>query len=319
MSREPSFEQRECPVEILLQIFEEVHCIAPAYDLRLVSRQFNILVHPIVYRHVKLNKTLVKCFEVDDDHEIPPKVVDARRRVRNALSTFTRQITIREVLNWASVVSLLSSLRTFNHLQWSFRKTEGPISSQPVHIPQCILDGLAERWPIVQISVENMRSLFFSDASYLPHNRLTSFKMQGALGHPQQAGPTLKNLLLEFRQLKVLHLLDIVYGKRFIDEDIGQHERLPAVEELFLQSYFWLHSSGVATTFWNWSRLTSLRLEKVFIVNFLETVPPECLAQLRSFVTDGHCQSQVDHTKVRFLHAMLPRLISQDRVSQLKD
>ena len=316
MSREPSLEQRGCPVEILLQIFEDVHRIAPAssYDLRLVSRQFNSLVHPIVYRHVKLNDTLVNCFEVDDDLEMSSEVVDLRRRVRNAISTFTRQISIREALDWASVVSLLSSLKTLNHLHWSFWNKMGPLSSQ--QIPQCVLDGLAERWPNVQVSVENSRFCYICDASSLPSARLVSFKMQGTLGHPsRQAGPTLKRILLGAHQLKVLHLLDIPSGKRFIDENIGQGEILPAVEELFLQGYFWLHSPSVATTFWNWSKLTSLRLEKVFIVNFLVTVLPECLTQLRSFVTDGHCQSAVDHTKVRVLHAMLARLLSQECVS----
>lgn len=313
--------QRNCPVEILLQIFEDVHRIAPAslYDLRLASRPFNSLVHPIIYRHLELNNALVECFEVDNDRKSAPEVVAVKRRVRNAISTFTRQITIREVLNWASVVSLLSSLKTFNHLHWSFWKKEGPLAYREVQIPQCVVDGLAERWPNVHISVENSRCESFGDISYLPPARLVSFKMQGTLGYPlRQAGPKLKRILLEFDQLKVLHLLDLRLGNRFIDEDIGQSEILPAVEELFLQGYIWQHSLKIATSFWNWSRLTSLRLEKVLIVNFLETVSPEHLLQLQSFVTDGHCESATEHTKVRVLHAILLTLIPQECVSQLK-
>ena len=310
MSDETHLELRGCPADVLLLIFEEVHRIAPAslYDLRLASRKFNILVHPIIYRHVKLNNTLVRCFEVENEPEIPSEAVDLRRRVRTAMCTFTRQITINEALNWASVVNLLLSLKTLNHLHWSFWKKEGWFSHNPIQIPQSILDGLAERWPSAQISVDDLRLNSIVAISSIPPARLVSFKLQGAVPRREerQVGPTLKNTLMACDKLKVFHLLNVRSGFWFIDEDIGHSESLPALEELFLQGYFWLHSPAIATSFWNWTRLTSLRLENVLIVNFLETVSPEYLLRLQSFVTDGHCQSAVEHMKVRVLHLQSP-------------
>lgn len=316
MSGESPLKRRGCPGDILLLIFEEVHRTAPASlrDLRLASRQFNVLVHPIIYRHVKLNNTLVKCFEVDDEPKIPLEVMDVRRRVRSAICTFTRQITVKEVLNWESVVTLLLSLKNLNHLHWSFWTMEEPHAHWPVRIPQIVLDGLAERWPSAQVSVDNLRFDSSLAISSLPATRLVSFDMQRP---SHQVGPTLKNTLLKCNQLKVLHLLDVRSECRFIDEDIEQSERLPAVEELFLQGYLWLHSPSVATNFWSWSRLTCLRLKKVFIVNFLETVSPKNLTQLRFFITDGHCQSAVDHTKVSVLHMIYPRLVPISKTTRL--
>lgn len=290
--------QRGCPADVLLLMFEEVYVTAPATlrALRLASRQFNVLVIPLVYRHLKLNDALVKCFEVDDEPSVPTEDVDARRRVKSAICAFTRQITINKALKWASVVNLVLSLDKFHHLHWSFWE-----DYRPTRIPQSVLDSLAERWPAADFSVDNLASkLDIRDSlSSLPPTNLVSLRFQGVLRRRvNPAEHTLKNTLLKCDRLEILHLLDVQSGSRFMDEEIGQSERLPAVSEIYLQGYFWLHSPQTAISFWDWSRLTSLRLKKVFIVNFLETVLPENLLQLRSLITDGHCQSAVDHPKV---------------------
>lgn len=305
MSRQLPLQQRECPADILLLIFEEVYCTAPATlrDLRLASRKFNVLVDPIVYRHLKLNHLLVKCFKVDDAPNVSPQVVvDARRRVRSAICLFTRQITINEAsdraLDWASVVNLLLSLKKFNHLYWSWRKEGLECHNRPSRIPPGVLISLAERWPSAQISVDSLSSTYgLDDFSYLRPTRLVSLRLEG-VRRRRFYNQTLKETLLACDQLKALHLLDVQTGSQFKDKEIYQSERLPAVEELFLQGYNWLHSPNIATSFWNWSRLTSLRLERVSIINFLDSVSPENLLQLRSLITDGYCQSAVDHTRV---------------------
>ena len=260
MKVKSSFQQGECPADVLLLIFEYVYHTAPASlrDLRLASRRFNILVNPIHYRHLELSAAVVKCFQ---ELNGPPEVVDARRRIRSAICTFTRQITINEALNWAPVVSLLLSLQSFHHLNWSFWSKESSAYNASTRIPQVVVDSLAERWPTAKISVDNLFSSSDPDDgfSYLPHSNLVSLKLKGVLrGRPNhnQVGWAIKNNLLKCDQLKVLYLQIMQSGSRFMDEDIEQNERLPAVEELCLAGYFWLHSPSIATSFWNWTRLT---------------------------------------------------------------
>ena len=292
-------------------IFEEVYSTAPASlrNLRLVSRQFNVLINPIVYRHLKLNKAFAKMFEVDSESVGPPEVADARRRVKSAICTFTRQVTIDEALDWSLVVNLLLSLVTFHHLNWSFSKmARYPFSGQRSsrmgnRMPQSILNCLAERWPRASLSVENLCLNLYSidEVCSLHLKTLVFLKLHTTFFWRLINQQALKTFLMQLNRLKVLHFLNVQPGSRFLDEEIAESERLPAVEELFLQGYFWLHSPSVATNFWDWSNLTSLRLEKVFIINFLDSVSPENLLRLRSLITDGHCESAVDHTKVSVL------------------
>ena len=298
----------EYPTEILLLIFEQLHCIAPdsLRHVRLASRFFNALVTPIVYRHVKLNTALVKCFKVYDDGKIAPGHLQTR--AANAIRTFTRQITIDRKLDWSSVVNMLSSLDQFHHLNWGFWTDSGAFDRR---VPQSMLNCLAERWPSASISASSDFTIT-DDFTFLPPGNLESLKITVAVQRPfQRIEDRLKNFLLQCDRLKVLHLLDMKYQTRFLDQKILINERLPAIEELFLQGYFWLHPPGSA--FWNMSRLTSLRLEKVFIINFLESILPEDLRQLRSLETDGHCASAVDHTKVSVLHVIHPPLVPVPR------
>ena len=312
MSGQPPLPHEGCPGDILLLIFEDLYRTAPASlrVVRLASRQFNILVIPIVYRHVKLNIELLNCFEVDHKSNDPPEVVEARMRVRHAICNFTRQITIDKPVDWLLTVTLLQSLHKFHRLNWSFWNKETFFTHWTSNqILQRILDCLTESWPSANISVDDVYSgLDYNDeVSSLPPTNVVSLKMQAGLLRPwHRVERTFKTFLLQCHQLNVFHLLSVRSGTRFKDEEMEQRDRLPAVEQLFLQGYLWIHSPRTANTFWDWSRLTSLRLEKVFIINFLESVLPANLLQLRSLVTDGHCESTVDHTKVSVLQVMVP-------------
>ena len=316
MSGNLPLQQRDCSADILLLIFEEIYATAPATlrDLRLASRKFNLLVNPIIYRHLELNNALVQCFEVYDELNVRPKVASVRKSVRSAICAFTRQITINKALDWASVANLLWSLEKFNHLYWFSWEMERPlVHNRTNRIPQNILNCLAERWPCAQVSVDGLSSSFdVTDFSFGPLTRLASLKLQGVLcqrwRRDNKFGRTLKENLLKCSQLKVLHLLDAQSGCPFMDDEIHQSERLPAVEELFLQGYTWQHCRDIANNFWNWSRLTSLRLENVSIIDFLESVSPENLLQLRSLIMGGYCQRDVDHTRVSVLPMLTPVL-----------
>ena len=306
---DPSREGR-CPPEILLLIFEQLHCNAPAScgAVRLASKQFKVLVDPIVYRHLKLNSALVKCFDLDDEPNVSQDIVDMRRSIASAICTFTRQITIDRALNWSLVVSMLLSLDQFHHLNWHFWETKGYFYyARPSQTLQSIFCSMAKRWPSANLSVSLSSSHDALDEfKYLTFaTNLVSLKQ----GTNILSRGSFKTFLLQCDQLNVLHLFNLRSGARFLDEEIGRSERLPPIEELFLQGYDWRHSPSIASSFWNWSRLTSLRLEKVSIIDFLESVSPENFLQLRSLITDGHCQNPADNTRATNLMIKLVRAI----------
>ena len=309
-----SWRKGPLPAEILLQIFEQLRCNAPASlgAVRLVSKQFKVLVDPIVYRHLKLNKALVKCFDLDDESKVSQDVVNARRRIASAICTFTRHITIDRALNWSLVVSILLSLDQFHHLNWHFWGTRAYLhhrgQSQTL---QSIFSSIAKRWPSATLSVNGFSSkpdTFYHSKSLPFATRLVSLK------HTQYPSDllnrsSLKTFLLQCDQLNVLHLFNLQSSAEFLDEEIDRSERLPPIEELFLHGYVWQHSPSIATGFWNWSRLTSLRLEKVPIIQFFESVSTENFRQLRSLITDGHCQNPAEYTRATDLMIKLVRAI----------
>ena len=313
VSHSPS-QQQEYPAEILLLIFEQLHCIAPASlrDVRLASRLFDALATPIIYRHVILTRALVKCFKEDDDQKSGPG--DVRTRAGNAIRSFTRQITINRKLDWSSVVNMLLCLDKFDHLNWCFWTNSDLSTKRSIRVPPSVLNCLAERWPSASISASSDFGL--ADlVTHLPPDKLDSLKLSDLRRFRSKLSERpLRNFLLQCDRLKVLHLLNVHSRARFLDEEIAMSERLPALEELVLQGYFWLHSPKIA--FWNFSRLTSLRLEKVLIINFLKSILPGDLLQLRSLETDGHCESAVDHKKVSVLRVIHSPLAPVPRESE---
>ena len=307
-------QRKACPADILLLIFEELHFTAPAslHNVRLASRQFNVLVEPIVYRHLKVNKAILQCFKERDETYDPPELVNARKRVRSAMCTFTRRIAINKAFDWSSVVNMLLCLDQFHHLNWSFWRRESSSVRRSNCIPQDILDCLTEHWPSATFSLDTTNSSTSESIDAiqsLPPTNLISLTLQKDLR--RRFNPAVGTLK------KVLHLLALCPGSRFVAEDIEECEKLPHINQLVLQGHCWLHCPKIANSFWNWSRLTSLKLEKVFIIDFLESVLPENLIQLRSFVTDGHCESAGDQTKVSVLGLMHPRVVPRLRTSRL--
>ena len=104
-----------------------------------------------------------------------------------------------------------------------------------------------------------------------------------------QNSSILRGLMQQNGRLETLHLIASNKNAAIMDQDIRAHDRMPPIKELLLQKYFWTHSAHVAVNFWNWSKLVHLELKVVPIINFLQTVKPENLVQLRAFLTDGHC------------------------------
>ena len=316
MSDHVSSRKGRLPAEILLLIFEQLHSNAPASlgAVRLASKEFKVLADPIVYRHLKLNKALVKSFDLDDELDdelyVSQDVMNTRRRTASAICTFTREITIDRPLNWSPVLLILLSLDQFHHLNWHFWGKERDFCrTRQSQTLQSIFSSVAKRWPSAKLSVNGLISTSVNDLipSYdaigqfksLPFaTNFLSVKQETAQYPPNPLNrSSLKTFLLQCDQLNVLHLFNLQSGAEFLDEEIGWGERLPPIEELFLNGYVWRHSPSIATIFWNWSRLTSLRLEKVSIIDFIESVSPENFLQLRSLITDGHCQNPAEYAR----------------------
>lgn len=305
------------PSDILLLIFKELaHAESRSLrGFRIASRQLDYLITPLVYRHVKVTERIAECFKsklvttISDDS---PVTCVTGESIRASIRAHTRSLAIDLSLQWTSVVSLLLHVNRLDQLLWSFsRSCPETRSPWPIatRFPQ-VLDALKEKWPEVQISLDNTHSnpVFSSDLTSILPLKIVSLKMDNSF-RPFDSTST-KDLLLASRHLKVLHLRQRFPACRLIEEEIKQHERMPAVEELSLQGYFW-HNTSSAISFWNWSKLTSLTLEKVFIVNFLGSVPPSDLAQLRYLVTDGHCESPSDHPVATNLMAALVRNVTR--------
>lgn len=101
---------------------------------------------------------------------------------------------------------------------------------------------------------------------------------------------SLKQLLLGKENLETLHLECAGQEVSVRDSQIKSSERMPAVKELYLCGYNWIHSPVTAVQFWNWTKITHLNLRRVSMVPFLETVKSEHLINLRTFKTDGYCR-----------------------------
>jgi hypothetical protein len=113
-------------------------------------------------------------------------------------------------------------------------------------------------------------------------------------GHadPDLNGLEVKKLLLNMKQMKVLHLKAFKSEATMSDSNIFAADRLPALEELVLHGYDWQFSAITAVTFWDWTKITHLELIRVTILPFLRTVPPENLLHLKTFVSDSFSERE---------------------------
>ena len=96
----------------------------------------------------------------------------------------------------------------------------------------------------------------------------------------------LKRMLLASPNMETFDMISKHSGNVGIDWDIRDGEKLPPFKDLTLQDICWYFSPIEAVTFWDWSRISHLRMTGVHIIDFLRTVTPEYLSGLRTFETD---------------------------------
>ena len=96
----------------------------------------------------------------------------------------------------------------------------------------------------------------------------------------------LKNMLLASPNMESFDMISTHCRDVGVNWDIREGEKLPPFKNLKLRDICWYFSPVEAVTFWDWSRITHLRMTGVDIIDFLRTVPPEYLSGLRTFETD---------------------------------
>ncbi|KAK7748365.1 hypothetical protein SLS62_008628 [Diatrype stigma] len=115
----------------------------------------------------------------------------------------------------------------------------------------------------------------------------------------------LQRLLLQARRLQTLDYRDSGQGTHFSfppssfaltatgdGDDNGERMlRLPALEELTLQSYDWDHDATDSAAHWDFSRLRALQLIDVPALPFLTAVPPRALRGLQALRCDDRSPS----------------------------
>ena len=123
--------------------------------------------------------------------------------------------------------------------------------------------------------------------------------------------------ILASQALLTLHLAGSRHCSPFRDRDVKSGDRMPPIQELVLDTYYWGHSPRVAVEFWNWTRLTHLELRNVCVLRFLTTVPPHHLVQLRNLVLDPCCGRTEQPETSDLILALLKKIVRLERL-QLK-
>lgn len=124
----------------------------------------------------------------------------------------------------------------------------------------------------------------------------------------EHTAEVVKSLLLSSPGLGTLSLVshNVVTPFQFQDGFINTNEQLPAVKEVTLTEYRWIHSGRTASHFWNFSKVVKLVLTNVKMSQFIRAVEAERTLQLPSFAAPGSrflSDSNIIHNFVSGMHA----------------
>lgn len=115
----------------------------------------------------------------------------------------------------------------------------------------------------------------------IPTDALTSLQLAAPAPPLISQLDLLRKLLSRTARLESFHYRERGQGTAFRFE---HGERLPAVNDLLLQSYQWTHSADEVKEHWQLSNLTSLQLIDVSVFRFLSSVRFEDLAKINRLV-----------------------------------
>jgi hypothetical protein len=239
--------------------------------VRLVSRGFNDLALPVAYRYLTLNKALVES--------------GARTRYPAAfryIETHTQHIIATSDLDPIGVTAVLWQVKRLQSIRWCYVYRE--LCAKGMWLPSEILAPHLPRFPKAKLFVENLplndnrRQTHQGYTEAIPAELLVSLKLANPAPPLTTKLTSLKRLLVSSTRLETLHYKDRGQGTSFkFDAD----ECMPPVMDLSLKSYDWNHTAEEVARHWNISQLQSLELVSVPIWNFLVSVDPLALRNLR--------------------------------------
>lgn len=128
-------------------------------------------------------------------------------------------------------------------------------------------------------------------AKAIPARLLVSLEILSSSPHLTTKLASLKTLLLQANNLRTLHYAGRGQGTNF---QLEGDERLPALTNLYLQSYDWNHSADCVRRHWDFSQIRSLRLVSMPIFEFLDAVEFNDLSNLHTLHVDDFSAHRSD-------------------------
>ncbi|CAM1501600.1 Fc.00g035840.m01.CDS01 [Cosmosporella sp. VM-42] len=232
-------------------------------SLRLVSRRFDAIAMPIVYRNLTLNERLV--------------AQNAEIRYPTAfqhIAFHTNHVVISSDLNPEGITRVLLRIQRLTSVRWLY--IGDTFDTASIWVPSDVLNLELARFRNTKLHVENLPLQEFNGHLHdaytraIPGRLLASLKLAGPSPALTARLGSLKHLLLQSPRLQTLHYEDRGQGTSFV---LGSNERMPAITNLRMRSYNWNHTGEDVRRHWDFSRIESLELVSVPLYNFLASVP----------------------------------------------
>ncbi|KAK8099408.1 uncharacterized protein PG998_012649 [Apiospora kogelbergensis] len=250
-------------------------------NTRLLSTRFNAIATPIKYEFLRLTKRIIA---PESSLYLPCALQNAYR--------YTRHVEVASDLDPTRVKQLLGGVHRLLSVRWKY--VRGEFCRGGMYVPSDILSCHHIDQNKTKLYVDDLPLRDFGsepEDTYLraiPTNILTSLKMGNPTPPLTTRLESLKQLLLHSRRLDTFHYNDRGQGTRL---EFADGERLPAFQELVLQSYDWNHTAQDVARHWDFSRLRLLKLIDVPIFEFLRSVPFDRLLDLEEL----HCEDFSAH------------------------
>ncbi|KAH8878892.1 hypothetical protein GQ53DRAFT_834608 [Thozetella sp. PMI_491] len=258
--------------EVLFGIFEALHDREDLVGVRCVCRRFDAIATSVFYRTVSLNARI-----------IGKQAGQAYSRALHNIETHTRHLVVPSDLDVEEVEEFLLRIPNVLSIRWIYVH-ESEIQCAPSWVPSDILDQ--PRFKDTKLYVEALPLPSFDDpklnayTTAIPARLLRSLKLASPTPPLTTKLHSLKQLLLQSRDLETLHYEDRGQGTRF---SFQGRERLPPLKELSLKCYDWTHSKEAVKTHWDFSQIRSLDLIHVPIFNVLSSLHLPDLVGLQHF------------------------------------